>query len=265
MCVSLGACGAELDGFQEGVWVKVGTAELREADLQSQSEELDPYGQRRFRGPEGKRSLLAAVTLRELLRQSASAEGYGEDLRASWTVIEEAASLQMAAELERVFPHTQLEGEADALRRRYEQGLAQREAFLLLPERRTFKGLRLTMWEDAERAIAVVQGGDKKLEELGELFTTLPQSRNDEKYPSFHRILFDPDLKQGDLLKLPVISDGVLLVGRLEKIDGAGPKPFEDPEVQSWLRDALYREQSPEYRAKITATIASRFPVRESR
>jgi hypothetical protein len=250
------ACGAEVDAVPEGKLALVGERPLGEEDVAATQAQLGAYGQARFRGKHGERALLEAKVMEALLEMEAIDAGLGEDPRVHWAVTEELASLQLTTEIERRLPREELAADTDALRRVYKES----EEELMLAERRSFRGVRLKTMREAASALASLRAGESRLSDHGKVVTTSLAEREDENFPAFHRVLFDPELAVGDWLPQPVISDGRLLVGQVHEIVPAKPRPFDDPDVQERLIQTLRAERVAELRPQILAELAEKYP-----
>ncbi len=254
--VGLSGCSAEIEGVPEGALARVGEAVIEPAQIEETHAQLGAFGQARFRGPEGRRALIDAVIVEELLVQEAREAGLDADPRVRWAVLEELAALQREAMLERALPRAEVAADRSALLARYER---ERERFTL-PERRSLRAVHFETWEAAERAHARLRAGEVELADLGEVVRTAPMKRDDLEFPAFHSLLFDPALEVGDPLAAPVLSGSVVLVGELDAIDPATVQPFEGPEVQEQLIERELAERRIPIEAELRAELVERFP-----
>jgi hypothetical protein len=251
------ACGGE-DEWPEGALARVDESTLTDEELEEIRAQLGAYAQARFRGPDGTRALLDALIEAELLAREAVEAGLGDDPRVEWAVVEELASLREAAELERRMPRASIAADVAALRAAYQDVLPE----LTRPERRSLEGVRFSELGPAERALADLTAGRVRLGDLGEVVRTPLASRDDQQFPGFHAILFDPGLREGDYLPAPVITERHVLVGRVAEIDPAVAPPFEDAAVQARLVEVVRARRAPEIRAEVLAELAERYPAR---
>ncbi len=251
------ACGAEIEGVPEGALARVGDVVIDPEQVEQTHAQLGAYGQARFRGPEGQRALLDALIVETLLVQEARDAGLAGDPRVHFAVLEELASLERAAMLERRLPRASVEADVEALRARYE---AERTRFAT-PERRRFRGVAFDTWEQAEAALARLVAGEVELDALGPVVNSVPMKRDDLEYPGFHALLFDPGLRVGDRLAHPVISGTSVLVGELSAIEPAGVLEFDDAEVREQLVEREWAERVAPIEAELLAELAERFPV----
>jgi hypothetical protein len=251
------ACEAQVDAVPEGALALVGEQVIEAERLESTQAQLDAFGQARFRGPHGRRALLDTLIQEELLVQEARDAGLGDDPRAAWAVIEELASLQRAAMLERRLPRAEVAADTESLRARYER---EPERFFE-PERRRMRVVKVDTFDAGEQAIARMLAGELTLEELGEVVRTPLMKRDDHEYPAYHRLLFDPALKVGDLVPRPVLSGQLVLVGEVDEIQPAHTRPFEDPQVQEQLVAAEWEARIEPIEAALLAELRDRFPA----
>lgn len=255
------ACEARVDTVPEGALALVGEQAIEAERLETTQAQLDAFGQARFRGPHGRRALLDALVQEELLVQEARDAGLGTDPRVDWAVIEELATLQRAAMLERRLPRADVAADTEALRARYER---ERERFFE-PERRRMRVVKVDTFDAGERAIARIAAGELTLDELagesGEVVRTPLMKRDDHEYPAYHRFLFDPSLKVGDLVPRPVLSGSLVLVGEVDEIQPAHTRPFDDPQVQEQLVAAEWDARIEPIEAALLAELRERFPT----
>jgi hypothetical protein len=255
------ACEARIEGVPEGALAVVGDQVIEAAQLDATYAQLDAYGQARFRGDHGRRALLDALIMEELLVQEARDAGLADDPRVEWAVLAELAQLQRAAMLERRLPRADVAADTEALRARYE---AEQDRFFE-PERRRMRVVRVDSFDAGERAIAQLLTGELTLDELaGELgkpVLTPLMKRDDQEFPAYHTIVFDPALKVGDVAPRPLLSGQLVLVGVLDTIEPARTRAFEDPQVQELLLIAEWEARVPALEAELLAELRERFPA----
>lgn len=259
-------CEAQVEAVPEGALALVGQEVVDAERLEGTQAQLVAYGQARFRGPHGQRALLDAVIQEELLVQEARDAGLADDPRVEWAVLEELAALQRAAMLERRLPRAEVAADTQALRARYQRELAS----FTEPERRSLRAIRFATFDEAERALAQLQGGVVELEaiaanastpESGEILQTTLMKRDDQEFPAYHRVLFDPALAVGDPLPVPVLSGSFVLIGVIAEIQPAAPRPFEDPQVQEQLVTAERAERLQAVEAALLDELRQRYPA----
>ena len=228
-------CEVRDDSVPEGALARVGSTVLTPQDLAAEQAQLGAYGQLRFRGEEGNRALLEALVETELLAQEAVEHGLGDDPRVQFALLEEIAEVHRSSELQRRVPYEVVASDTEALRAYYD---AHPEEFTR-PERRSMQGVAFKELEAAEQALEQLQTGSATLEDFGEVFATPLQARDDAEHPTFHRLLFDPEVGDGDWLKHPALLAETLLVGRVQTLEPAALEPFDDPAVQEKLVAAV--------------------------
>jgi hypothetical protein len=251
------ACGAEVEVVPEGALARVGAEVIEAQQVEQTQAQLGAYGQARFRGVEGRRALIDAVIVEELLVQAAGDEGLANEARVRFAVLEELAELQRAAMLERRLPRAAIAADTEALRARYQ---AEQTRFAT-PERRRLRGVRFDTWEAADEALTRLRTGEVELAGLGDVVSTIPMKRDDREYPAFHALLFDPALAVGDPLAEPILTGAYVVVGELESIEPAGLLAFEDPEVREALVERERAARLPPIEAELLAELAERFPA----
>ncbi|MFV8753795.1 hypothetical protein ACNOYE_24895 [Nannocystaceae bacterium ST9] len=250
------ACEAEIETVPEGALARVGAEVIEPEQVEQTHAQLGAFGQARFRGVEGRRALIDAVIVEELLVQIARDEGLAVDPRVRFAVLEELAELQRAAMLERRLPRAEIAADTAALRARH---ALERTSFAT-PERRRLRAVRFDTWEAADAALARLLAGEAELGDLGEVLVTVSMKRDDLEHPAFHAVLFDATLAVGDPLPVPVLSGSFVLVGELEAIEPAGVLAFEDPKVQEALVEREWAARLPPIEAELLAELAERFP-----
>jgi hypothetical protein len=260
------ACEAQIEGVPEGALAVVGDQVIETGQLDATHAQLDAYGQARFRGEHGRRALLDAMIMEELLVYEAREAGLADDPRVQWAVLAELAQLQRAAMLERRLPRADVAADTEALRARY---AAERERFFA-PERRRLRVVRVATYDAGERAIAQLLAGELTLEELagqlpgptaGQIVQTPLMKRDDQEFPAYHAIVFDPALKVGDVAPRPLLSGQLVLVGIVDAIEPARTLGFDDPQVQEQLLIAEWEARVPEVEATLLAELRERFPA----
>jgi hypothetical protein len=254
------ACEAKVDTVPEGALALVGDQVIESDRLDATHTQLDAYGQARFRGPHGRRALVDAMVSEELLVQEATDAGLARDPRVEWAVLEELAQLQRAAMLERRLPRAEVAADTEALRDRYER---ERDRFAE-PERRRRRVVRVDTYDTGEQAIARMLAGEQTLEQLAEdpesVVRTPLMKRNDQEFPAYHQLLFDPTLEVGDVVPRPVLSGQVVLVGIVDAIEPAYTRAFDDPQVQEQLVSAEWAARLEPVEAALLAELRERFP-----
>jgi hypothetical protein len=248
------ACATD-EGVPEGKLARVGEVVLGPDDLAGVQAQLGAYAQLRFRGEEGRASLLEALVTAELLAQEAIAAGLGDDPRVHWAVLEEVATLARNAEFERRVPYADVAADGTALRAYYDAHPDE----LVVAEQRRAEGVLVATWAEAERALAQLQAGSE-LAALGEVVTTPLQVRDDAEYPAFHRVLFDRALAAGDPLPQPVMVGERLLVGRVREVVAPARVPFDDAVAQEQLVQAVRAPLLERAERELEAELAARWP-----
>ena len=253
-------CEARVDAVPEGAIALVGEQVIEAERLEATQAQLDAFGQARFRGPHGRRALIDALIQEELLVQEAREAGLAEDPRVEWAVIEELASLQRAAMLERRLPRADVAADTESLRTRYER---ERERFFE-PERRRMRVVKVDTFDAGEQAIARILAGEQTLDDVAgtasEVVRTPLMKRDDHEFPAYHRFLFDPALAVGDLVPRPVLSGQLVLIGEVDEIVPAHTRPFDDPQVQEQLVAAEWDARIVPIEAELLAELRERFP-----
>jgi hypothetical protein len=250
-------CEAEVDEVPEGALALVGQRPLGSEDVAEVQAQLDAYAQTRFRGPHGRRSLLEALVDTELLSQEAIDAGLARDPRVHWALVEEMATLELNAELQRRLPREEIAADNAALRAWYDAHL---DAFTE-PEERSMEGVRFDDLAQARAALERLQAGEVQLADLGEVVSTPLARRDDLAFPGFHSILFDAALAEGDRLPIPVVTDRAVVVGRVGRVVPATPLPFDDPQVRERLVNAVWEQRAEPVRKALMAELAERYPV----
>lgn len=244
--VALAACDVS-EGVPEGKLAVVGPTVLGPEDVAAARSQVGKYGQLRFSGPEGDATMLEALIAAELMALEANAQGFGDDPRVDFAVEEEIASVYLSTLLERAVPRESVATDTAALRAYYD---AHPEAFTE-PERRSAQGVVFETFDEAEQALAALVGGTSTLEDFGEVFATPLQARDDGEYPAFHPLLFADDVGLDDFIAHPVFVGESLLVGRVQKIEPAALRPFDDPAVQEQLVEAVMKPRRERAREAI--------------
>jgi hypothetical protein len=250
------ACTVEDGSIPEGKLARVGDVALGPEDLAGVQSQLGSYAQLRFRGEEGRTSLLQALIAAELLAQEADKQGLGTDPRVEWAVLEEVATLHLNAELERRVPRETVAADEAALRRWYDA----HQGELAVPERRRARGVAYRDYDAAEAAHHLLAIGAVELEWLGDVVTTEARPRDDVENPAFHPILFDPALAPGDLLSDPVLVGQAVLVAELDAILPPEVPPLDDPAVHERVVKAVRAPLLARARDELLAELAERYP-----
>jgi hypothetical protein len=254
--LGLAACSVQAEGVPEGKLAVVGAVELGPQDLDGVKPQLGAYAQLRFEGDAGRMALLEALVVAELLAQEAVAGGLRDDPRVEFALAEELAELFVAAELERRVPGSEIAADVAALRAYYD---AHPEEFMR-PERRSIRGVVRRDLAEAERDLESLRAGDRELEELGDVVRSEVMVRDDAEHPGFHAVLFDPDLRAGDLLPVPVIAGRVLVIGYVDAIEPAGSLPFDDAVVRERLVAAVRAPRLAAARQQLLEELRVRYP-----
>lgn len=214
---------------------QVGDAILTTEDLARVDGQLGRYGQGRFRGDEGRQLLLQALIDAEALAQAARGAGLADDPRVDWALVEEMAGLALAAEMERRVPEREIAEDRARLQAYYDAHLDE----FMEPEQRGYAGVSFPNLAAAEEAHAQIAAGERTLESYGELLTAPAAERDDASFPGSHPILFAETAREGELLGAPLLLVRDVLVARLTEVQPARPRPFDDPEVQAALVEAI--------------------------
>jgi len=249
------ACGVTDEAVPAGKLAVVGATVFGAEDLSGVQTQLGPYAQLRFAGAEGRGVLLEALVAAELMAQEAIDEGLGADPRVELAVLEEEATLYLAAELERRVPRSEVAADTDALRAWYQR---HSEEFWT-EEQRNLEGVVFDTHDEAEAALAQLHAGEVQLRELGDPIATRLQRRDDVEHPGFHVVLFDPELGPGDWLAAPVVLARKVIAGRVQTLVPAVRRPFDDPEVQERLVAEVRAPRLAVAREELLAELAQRF------
>lgn len=259
-----GACEAQIDTVPEGALALVGDQAIEPERLDGANTQLGAFGQARFRGPHGQRALLDAVIDEELLVQEARDAGYGEaHPLVEWAVLEELAELQRAAMLERRLPRAEVAADTEALRARYER---ERDEKFFEPERRRIEAVYFPTFEEAEGALARLKSGEVDIagvaaEQGRDVLSSPAMKRDDDEFPRYHEVLFDPELKVGEPLSEPVLSDKLVLVAVLAEIVPRSHVPFDTPEVQEQLVSAERAARLEPVEAELLDELRAQYPA----
>lgn len=250
----------QVEGVPEGALAVVGNRVIEKEDLARVQTQLGAYAQRRFHGPEGERAMLEGMVQSELLAQEAIAAGLGQDPRVAWTLHEELAAIQLAAEMERRVPYDEVAQDEAALQAYLD---AHRDRFTV-PEKRKLQATMFRQWAQAEAALAKLKSGESRLEDFGQVVATPAQVRDDVNFPAFHPLLFEPALKTGDWLARPVIVGDTLLVGRLLRIEPPQPMGLDDPKVREQVVNAVRAPRVEAATRAYLAELAAQYPTQGS-
>jgi hypothetical protein len=262
--VGLVGCGGAQGGVPDGALAVVGDRVFGPADVAAVQAQLGAYAQLRFRGDEGRFTLLQALVDAELMAQAAIDAGLGDDPRVHFAWLEERAAVQRSTELERAVPRAEIEADVAALRAAYD---AHPDRFVV-PETRVAEGVLFPNWDAAEAALAALELGTETLDSLaaasaqneGELLRTKPQARDDREFPGLHPVLFAADLQVGERMPVPVVIGERLMVGRLHAIVPAHRRDFDDPVVREQLVELLRAPRLADARRRREAELAERYP-----
>jgi len=250
------ACSVSDEGVPPGKLAVVGDVVLGPEDLSGVQTQLGPYAQLRFSGPEGRATLLEALVAAELMAQEAVDQGFGDDPRVEWALLEEEAALYLAGELERRVPRQAVADDEAALRAWYDG----HPDALWTEEQRNMEGVAFSDYASAEAALERLRNGEVTLGELGEQVATPLQPRDDVEHPGFHPILFDEELGPGDWLSAPVVVAQTLLVGRVQQVIVATRRAFEEPEVQEQIVAAVRAPMLEAAREQLLRELGERYP-----
>lgn len=221
--------------LRDGDLARVQDTVFREQDVAAELAQLDAFGQLRFQGAEGARVLLLSLVDAELMAQAAESAGYGRDPRVTFAIAEEVAEVAWSSEMERRVPRGPIADDVEQLRAYYDDHPEQ----FVVPEQRSLRAVMFTKFGNAVPAHHALMSGDASLETLGEVVTTSLQAQDNREYPGLHPFLFDPKLKPGDVLSVPVWSGRWVLVAELHELKPAHRRPFSSPEVQEQLVEAI--------------------------
>ncbi len=244
------------EGIPEGKLAVVGPTVLGPEDVAAARSQVGKYGQLRFSGPEGEATMLEALVATELMALEAQEAGLGSDRRVAFALQEEIATVYLSTLLERAVPRDSVASDTAALRAYYD---AHPGAFTTAEER-SAQGVVFQTFAEADQALAALRGGTSALGDLGEVFATPMQARDDAEYPAFHPYLFAPGTEVGDFLAQPVFLGESLLIGRIQKIAPARLRPFEDEAVQEQLVQAVLEPRRAAARAAIMERLAQGKP-----
>lgn len=256
LCLQAPACTFADEGIPEGKVAVVGDAVFGPEDLAAVGSQLGAYAQLRFSGAEGQVALLDALVSAELLAAEARDAGLGDDPRIQFALDEEIATVHRSAELERRVPVAEVAADEAALRAHYEANIRR----FMQPERRSAQGVLFDKAAAADAAIVQLQAGTAKLEDFGAVFATPLQARDDAEFPAFHPFLFASAAGEGDFLTAPVFVGESLMVARVQTIESAAPRPFEDEEVQEQLVFEVRAPRVAEAEQTALAELADRYP-----
>ena len=251
------ACDTELESVPAGALALVGNEVIWPEALEARRAELGAYGQQRFGQEGGRLALLEAAITQKLLVLEAKRVGLARDPRVQWAQTEELARLQLAAELERRVPEQSVAEDVAALRAYYDAHIEQ----FTEPERRGAEMIPFDTVDDAEKTIALLASGELTWEGAGEATTTATIPRDDERFPLFHRQLFDPALQVGQVIPVPIYAQLRFNVARVHELVPATPKSFDDPRVRAELVEAVRAPRLEKARAELMAELAERYPV----
>ena len=251
------ACDTELESVPAGALALVGNEAIWPEELEARRAELGAYGQQRFGQEGGRLALLEAAITQKLLVLEAKRVGLADDPRVQWAQTEELARLQLAAELERRVPEQSVAEDLDALRAYYDAHIEE----FTEPERRGAEMIPVDEVDDAEQIIAQLASGELSWEQAGDATTTAAIPRDDERFPLFHRHLFDPALQVGQVIAVPVYAQLKFNVARLSDLVPATPTPFDDPRVRAELIEAVRAPRLEKAKAELRAELAQRYPV----
>lgn len=246
LALAVAACDVS-EGVPEGKLAVVGPTVLGPEDVAAARSQVGKYGQLRFSGPEGEATMLEALIATELIALEAETRGFANDPRVEFAVQEEIATVYLSTLLERAVPREGVARDTAALRAYYD---AHPEAFTE-PETRSAQGVVFKTFDEAEQALVALVGGTSTLEDLGDVFATPLQARDDAEFPAFHPHLFAEGVDEGDFIPHPVFVGEMLLIGRVQKVEKASVRPFDDPAVQEQVVEAVMKPRRDAARAQI--------------
>jgi len=257
LAVVMTALGCDVsEGIPEGKLAVVGPTVLGPEDVAAARSQVGKYGQLRFSGPEGEATMLEALIATELMALEAEQAGAGSDPRVAFALREEIATVYLTTLLERAVPRDAVASDTAALRAYYD---AHPEVFTI-PQQRSAQGVVFKTFAEADQALAALQGGTSELTDLGDVFATPMQARDDSEYPAFHPYLFEEGVEVGDFLAHPVFLGESLLIGRVQKIAPARLRPFDDADVQEQLVEAVIAPRREAVRVAIMERLAQGQP-----
>lgn len=244
------------EGVPEGKLAVVGPTVLGPEDVAAARSQVGKYGQLRFAGPEGEATMLEALIATELMALEAKEAGLGDDPRVAFALQEEISTVYLSTLLERAVPRASVASDAAALRAYYDTHPDE----FTLAEERSAQGVVFKTFEEADQALTALRSGSSELTDLGDVFATPMQARDDAEYPAFHPYLFEDGVGKGDFLSHPVFLGESLLIGRIQKIAPARLRPFEDAAVQEQLVEAVIQPRREAARAAIVERLAQGQP-----
>ncbi|GEM_PF-1243852 len=266
------ACGAEVETVPEGALARIGDEVVEEALLEGAQARLGAYGQARFRGPEGQRGLVDALIVESLLVMEAEDAGLAADPLVEWAVFEELARIQRSAMLERRLPRTEVESDERALAARAALARAEvgDDSRFSTAERRRMRALKFSTFDEAERVLARLNTGALDLEALAEeegleVLVTSFMRRDDEEFPYYHDLLFDPALAIGEPLAQPVLSGTIVLVGVLDAVEAERVRGLDDAGLREWVVGAEYAVRAEPVEAAMLEELRERYPSVDDR
>ncbi|MBV1858637.1 MAG: peptidyl-prolyl cis-trans isomerase [Nannocystaceae bacterium] len=244
------------EGIPEGKLAVVGPTVLGPEDVAAARSQVGKYGQLRFAGPEGEATMLETLVAVELMALEAEEAGLGSDPRVAFALQEEISAVYLSTLLERAVPRDSVASDSAALRAYYDA----HPAAFTLPQKRSAQGVVFKTFAEADQALAALQGGTSELSDLGDVFATPMQARDDTEYPGFHPYLFEEGVAVGDFLTQPVFLGESLLIGRLQKVASARLRPFDDAAVQERLVEAVIKPRREAARQAIVERLAQGQP-----
>ena len=261
LALVLVGCGAEIEGVPVGALARVGDEILEPKDLETRQLQLGAYAQRRFSGPEGRRSLLEGVIQQMLIRVEAKAQGLDRHPALDLAVWEEIGRLQLLAEMERRVPVSEVAADEAALRAYYDAHLGE----FMLPEERRVALIGFSDVTEAYAALDAIEAGRSTFDDIAETeggaSETELMRRADADQPGFHRFIFDPSLDAGDVVGHPVYVNEKACVARISEVQAAAPQPFGDLEVQERLINAVRAPRVEAASAALLADLEARYPL----
>lgn len=239
------------------VAVRINGKPLTAQYLHVAREELSSYAQERFSGVQGDRAFLAALVDLELLSLKAKQSGAFADPRTQWSVVDTFAQRMARRIKERRLPRQGFASQDDQL-------LAYVQAHpetMRHPQRRKAELALVEDWTAGEELFAR-RGQLSKAQGKPSLTETQWMTRDDQRYPVFHRLLFAPKLEVGQWLAAPVPVAGKVGVARLSEIEPARPLDLENPEDRAMVVDAAIQAPQAEALEGYLEELRRRWPLK---
>ena len=135
--------------------------------------------------------------------------------------------LQRDAVAERTVPVAEVAADTEALRAWYDS----HKEDVSPPEQRSAEVVMCGDWVTARETLDQIERGELRFEDVGEVFRTQMEERDDHRFPLFHSMLFAPTAKVGTLLPRPIYLNEQAALARVHSIESSVPPPLDDPEV----------------------------------